>query len=54
MLGFGSFESAARFCAAFDELHNYFRVSSTLTSPAERRGLFMSRWRELIKELSAA
>ena len=26
MLGFGSFESAARFCAAFDELRQYFRV----------------------------
>ena len=26
MLGFGSFESAARFCMAFDELRQYFRV----------------------------
>ena len=26
MLGFGSFESAARFCAAFDELRQYLRV----------------------------
>ncbi len=26
MLGFGSFESAARFCSAFDELREYFRV----------------------------
>ncbi len=26
MLGFGNFESVARFCAAFDELRQYFRV----------------------------
>ena len=26
MLGFGSFESASRFCTAFDELRQYFRV----------------------------
>ena len=28
MLGFGRFESAARFCTAFDELRQYFRVRS--------------------------
>jgi transposase-like protein len=26
MRGFGSFASAARFCCAFDELRNYFRL----------------------------
>ena len=54
MLGFGNFESASRFCTAFDELRNYFRVDATSVSPAERRDLFVSRWRELIKNLSAA
>ena len=53
MLGFGSFDSASRFCTAFDEVHNYLRMASS-TSPAERRGLFMSRWRELIADLSVA
>ena len=28
MRGFGSFESASRFCTAFDELRQYFRVRS--------------------------
>ena len=37
MLGFGSFESASRFCAAFDELRQYFRV--------HRRVRGTSRWR---------
>ncbi len=36
MLGFGSFGSAPRFCAAFDELRQYFRV--------RRRGEGTSRW----------
>ena len=53
MLGFGNFESASRFCTTFDELHNYFR-NEGLMPPAERRSLFMSRWRELIKNVSAA
>jgi transposase-like protein len=53
MLGFGNFDSASRFCTAFDEVHNYFRMASS-TSPTQRRGLFMSRWRELIADLSAA
>ncbi len=54
MLGFGNFESASRFCTAFDELHNYFRAGSTSASSSERRGLFMSRWRGLMSNLSAA
>ena len=48
MLGFGNFESASRFCTAFDEVHNYFRNDNAPTSLA-RRELFMFRWRELIK-----
>ena len=53
MLGFGNFESASRFCTTFDEVHNYFREKGS-TSSAERRSLFMSRWRDLIKNVSAA
>ena len=57
MLGFGSFESAARFCAAFDELRQYFRVrrrGESHVSLAEQRRLFIDRWRSLIVELAAA
>ena len=53
MLGFGNFESASRFCAAFDEVHNYFRIDKAPSSLA-RREQFMIRWRELIGSLSAA
>ena len=57
MLGFGSFESASRFCAAFDELRQYFRVrrrGEGHVSLAEQRRLFLTRWRSLISELAAA
>ena len=57
MLGFGSFESAARFCAAFDELRQYFRVRrrrGECVPPAEQRRLFLTRWRSLIAEMPAA
>ncbi len=57
MLGFGSFESAARFCSAFDELREYFRVrrrGEGHVSLAEQRRLFLTRWRSLISELAAA
>ena len=56
MLGFGSFESAARFCAAFDELRQYFRVrrrGEGHVALAEQRRLFLARWRSLIAELAA-
>ena len=46
MLGFGSFESAARFCTAFDELRQYFRVrrrGEPHVSLAEQRRLFLTR-----------
>ena len=57
MLGFGSFESAARFCSAFDELQEYFRVrrrSEGHVSLAEQRQLFLNRWRSLIGEMATA
>ena len=57
MLGFGNFESASQFCAAFDELREYFRVrrrGEAHVSLAEQRRLFLTRWRSLIVELAAA
>ncbi len=57
MLGFGSFESASRFCLAFDELRQYFRVrrrGEGYVSLAKQRRLFLTRWRSLIAELAAA
>ena len=54
MLGFGNFESASRFCTAFDEVHNYFRVDKTIASLTARRDVFVARWRELINDVSAA
>jgi putative transposase len=56
MLGFGNFESASRFCTAFDELRQYFRVRSrnaANVSLAEQRQLFIARWRSLIAEAAA-
>ena len=57
MLGFGNFESAARFCSAFDELRQYFRVrrrGEAHVSLAEQRRLFVMRWRSLVAEVAAA
>ena len=57
MLGFGNFESAARFSSAFDELRQYFRVrrrGESHVSLAEQRRLFTTRWRSLIVEMAAA
>ena len=56
MLGFQSFESASRFCSAFDELRNYMRVSLTHGKPvptSHRRELFTGRWSALMTELAA-
>ena len=57
MLGFGSFESAARFCTAFDELRQYFRVRNRRGNHVplgEQRRLFVERWRSLIAEMTTA
>lgn len=46
MRGFGTFESAARFCCAFDELRKYFRqrrVMGEAISLSERRQAFLKR-----------
>ncbi len=53
MLGFGRFASAARFCAAFDELRQYFRVrrrGGRHVPLSDQRRLFPARWRGLIAE----
>jgi putative transposase len=46
MGGFGNFESAARFCCAFDELRNYFRSHPTMDEPVslpKQRQTFLRR-----------
>jgi len=56
MLGFAKFESASRFCNAFDELRNYLRVRATAgehVSASSRRKIFTERWSSLMTELSA-
>ena len=57
MQGFGSFESASRFCSAFDELRQYFRVrrrGGAHVALTEQRRLFLTRWHSLISELAVA
>jgi putative transposase len=57
MLGFGSFESAARFCTAFDELRQYLRVRRRWQrdpSLEEQRRIFIDRWRTLVEGAAAA
>ena len=56
MLGFGRFESASRFCTAFDELRNYLRVTGSNqnhTTAAEKRTVFSAKWSTLMAELAA-
>jgi putative transposase len=56
MLGFKQFESASRFCNAFDELRNYLRIRATEGEhvPADvRRKIFTNKWSTLMTELSA-
>jgi transposase-like protein len=56
MLGFKQFESACRFCTAFDELRNYLRVQSSGSEhvPVDvRRKIFTNKWSTLMTELSA-
>ncbi|MQF70532.1 IS6 family transposase [SAR202 cluster bacterium AD-812-D07_MRT_10900m] len=56
MLGFAKFESASRFCTAFDELRNYLRVHAVdgqQVSASGRREIFTDRWSTLMTELSA-
>jgi transposase-like protein len=57
MRGFGSFESAARFCSAHDEQRDYFRARSTPKETgalAEQRRAFRQRFAALQEVLTAA
>jgi transposase-like protein len=57
MRGFGSFEGAARFCPAHDELRDHFRSRRHLNetvSLAEQRRLFQERWGTVCALLQAA
>lgn len=57
MRGFGSFQSASRFCQAFDEQRDYFRVSTkpkeAVALPEQRR-MFRQRFGALESLLMAA
>jgi putative transposase len=57
MRGFGSFDSAARFCSAFDELRNYLRPRRTMgeaVSLLEQRQAFLQRLAALQTLIQAA
>jgi transposase-like protein len=56
MHGFGSFDSAAHFCCAFDELRNYLRPRSTMGEPitlSEQRRAFLDRLAALKERIQA-
>ena len=56
MLGFGRFDSASRFCTAFDELRHYLRVRNPRgerVSASRSRQIFSSGWSTLMAELVA-
>lgn len=57
MRGFGSFDAAARFCRAFDEQRDYFRIRTTMRQRvpalAEQRQEFRVRWTELMRSVVA-
>jgi putative transposase len=57
MRGFGSFTSAARFCAGFEEQRQYFRSRTRRYERvplAEQRRLFRERWAAALTALAAA
>ncbi|GHO82638.1 hypothetical protein KSZ_06440 [Dictyobacter formicarum] len=57
MRGFGTVEAAARFCCAFDELHNYLRPRRTMgevVSLREQRQAFLQRLAALQIAIQAA
>ncbi len=57
MRGFGSFDAAARFCSAHDELRDHFRYRQHLNetvSLADQRRLFQERWGAVCTVLQAA
>ena len=58
MRGFGTFDAAARFCRAFDEQRQYFRMRAAMRervpSLADQRREYCARWKVLMGELMAA
>ena len=58
MRGFGNFDAAARFCRAFDEQRQYFRLRTTMRQRvpplAEQRRAYCVRQAELMRTLMAA
>jgi putative transposase len=57
MRGFGSFESASRFCRAFDEQRDYFRnrtKSKEVVALSNQRQIFRQRLSALQNLLMAA
>jgi transposase-like protein len=58
MRGFGNVDAAARFCRAFDEQQQYFRMRTTMRQRvlplAEQRRAYCARWTALMDELMAA
>jgi transposase-like protein len=57
MRGFGSVESAARFCTGFEEQRQYFRPRTRQhehVTLAEQRLRFQERWAAMLTELAAA
>lgn len=57
MRGFGSFEAAARFCTAHDDLRGHLRYRRRMNeavSLADQRRLFHERWGEVCAVLQAA
>ena len=56
MRGFRSFQGAARFCTAHDELRDYFRPRRTLGEAitlAQQRRLFRDRWTALVRLMAS-
>ncbi len=58
MRGFGNMDAAARFCWAFEEQRQYFRIRTTMRQPpptlAEQRQAFCARWTSLSQAVMAA
>jgi putative transposase len=58
MRGFGKFDAASRFCRAFDEQRQYFRMRPAMCQGlpplSEQRREHCARWKALMNELMAA
>lgn len=58
MRGFGNVDAASRFCSAFDEQRQYFRLHTTMRQRvpplAEQRRLFCTRWKDLMQGVRVA